>query len=181
VYHKDLSIPIQKKRIILAGKGGSGKDYLKDIMVSQGLEYSVSHTTRPPRFGEIHGKDYYFVGDEEFEAMNSEDQFYEIDIFNGWKYGTSLFEFETKRIFIMTPRGISNLTPDDRSESVIIYLDINESIRRERLSKRKDADDVERRILADKKDFLGFDDYDYVIISPDFTPDNYWDLLRIRT
>lgn len=169
-----------KKRIILAGKGGSGKDYLKDILVNQGLSYSVSHTTRPPRSGEVNGREYYFVNDSEFESMLEQEQFYENNSFNGWKYGTSLFEFATKNVFILTPSGIADLEPEDRLESIIIYLDIDEKIRRERLSQRKDADDVERRILADKKDFSGFRDYDYILKSPDFTPENYWDLLLIK-
>jgi guanylate kinase len=173
-------MPIRKKRIILVGKGGSGKDFLKDIMVGQGLQYAVSHTTRPPRTGEEHGKDYYFVDCDEFNYFESMDQFYEIAHFNGWKYGTSRFEFDTKNVFIMTPSGVLDLTPEDRSESIIIYLDIPEEIRRERLSQRKDADDVERRILADRKDFSGFNDYDYSLKNPDFTAETYASLLILN-
>jgi guanylate kinase len=171
---------MRKKRVILSGKGGSGKDHLKDIMVQQGLTYAVSHTTRPARNGEINGEDYYFVEESEFDSMESNSQFYETALFNGWKYGTSVSEFQSKTIFIMTPSGISSLSEEDRLESVVIYIDIPEEIRRERLLRRKDADDVDRRILADEVDFSEFSDYDFVLESPNFKEDDYWDLLQIK-
>jgi dephospho-CoA kinase len=68
----------------------------------------------------------------------------------------------------MTPSGISQLSPEDRSESIILYVDIDENIRRDRMSMRRDADDVDRRIKADEKDFLNFIDYDSSITDPAF-------------
>jgi dephospho-CoA kinase len=68
----------------------------------------------------------------------------------------------------MTPSGISQLSTEDRSESIIVYVDIDEVTRRERMSKRRDADDVDRRIKADEKDFLNFIDYDLSITDPAF-------------
>lgn len=41
------------------------------------LEFSVSYTTRPPRAGEVHGKQYYFVQKEEFEKKIANDDFVE--------------------------------------------------------------------------------------------------------
>ena len=54
------------KKIILVGKGASGKDYFKDFLLSKGFKTSVSHTSRPRREGEIDGKTYHFVTDKEF-------------------------------------------------------------------------------------------------------------------
>ena len=170
----------RKKRVIISGKGGSGKDYLKDIMVQQGFNYAVSHTTRPPRFDETQGQDYYFIDEPGFDLMESNSEFYETDLFNGWKYGTSLLEFQSKTIFIMTPGGVRSLSKEDRSESIVIYIDIPEDIRRERLSYRKDADDVERRISADEIDFSGFLDYDLVLESPNFKAEDFWELLQTK-
>jgi hypothetical protein len=50
-----------KSRIILCGKAASGKDHLRKILEGRGFKYGVSYTTRPPRQGEIDGKDYLFV------------------------------------------------------------------------------------------------------------------------
>ena len=82
------------RRIIIAGKGGSGKDHLVKLLKEKDLTYSVSHTSRPPRDGEFNGVDYYFVTYEEaMLRMANEGEFYEWVEFNKWFYGTSLDEF----------------------------------------------------------------------------------------
>ena len=155
-------------RIILVGKGTSGKDHLRDLLVSRGGKKDIGYTTRPIREGEISDDTYHYVSDSEFDAMIKSDAFYQWDIFNSWRYGSSKEEFATKDIFILTPRGILQLKPEDRANSFIIYLDISEDIRKERLLKRNDTDGVERRLQADREDFKDFKDYDIKICSPDF-------------
>jgi len=71
----------------------------------------------------------------------------------------------------MTPSGISKLKPEDRKESFIVYVDIREDIRRERLLKRNDVDNVDRRLSADEKDFENFTDFDHRIADPNFVID----------
>ena len=69
----------------------------------------------------------------------------------------------------MTPKGISHINPIDRKECTIIYLDISEEVRRERLMARyMPGDTIERRIEADEKDFANFKDYDLVINNSNF-------------
>jgi|694.fasta_scaffold81552_3 guanylate kinase len=157
------------KRIILVGKGGSGKDYARKLLEDAGFRYCVSHTTRPPREGEINGKDYYFISkDAAAHQFAAKDLFYEYVIFNGWVYGTTKDEFVKSNLFIMTPSGISKIKPSDRVESFIVYFDIDEETRRNRLLSRRDADNVERRIEADEKDFENFNDFDHRINDPNF-------------
>jgi guanylate kinase len=159
---------MNKKRVIIAGKGASGKDHLRKMMVDSGFSYCVSHTTRPKRSDEEEGIDYYFIKEAEAYRMVLEDLFLEHTNFNSWIYGTSKDEFHKSNLFIMTPSGISQLSPIDRSESLIVYVDVSEEIRRERMSLRKDADDVNRRIAADEVDFKGFSDYDVKIEDHNF-------------
>ena len=71
----------------------------------------------------------------------------------------------------MTPSGIEKLKPEDRKESFIIFIDIDENILRERLAGRNDADKAERRIDADREDFKNFSDFDCIITNPNFTVD----------
>ena len=159
------------RRIIIAGKGGSGKDYLVKLLKEKELKYSVSHTSRPPRDGEFDGVDYHFVTYEEAIRMANEGEFCEWVEFNKWFYGTSLSEFYKANLFIMTPSGIKKLKPEDRKESFIILIDIDEDILRKRLAGRNDADKAERRIDADREDFKNFSDFDCIITNPNFTID----------
>ncbi len=163
----------QYKRIILVGKAGSGKDYLRSLLEECGFKFCVAHTSRPIRNGEVNGKDYHFVSLEDAKKMAESDLFYEWNIFNEWIYGTSKEEFYKSQLFIMTPSGIKKLKPEDREESIIAYIDIDETNRRERLLRRRDADSVNRRIASDEIDFSDFDDYDFKITNPEFTLREY--------
>ena len=161
------------KRVIIVGKGGSGKDHLRKSLSEMGYKYCVSHTSRPPRQGEEDGVDYFFVSIKEVSDPDYlEKNFYEWVTFNGWFYGTSVSEFKQSDLLIMTPSGVEKLRPEDREDSHIIYLDIPEEIRRLRLLSRRDADDVERRLAADQADFLNFADYDEQITDPFFNLQN---------
>jgi guanylate kinase len=158
------------KRIILVGRGGSGKDHLRKILEGKGFKYAVSHTTRPKREVEENGKDYWFISSSELLEMT--DKFYEGVYFNDWFYGTSLEEFNSSDLFIMTPIGISKLKPEDRKDSFIVYLNIGAEIIKERLLKRADSDSADRRIKSDDFDFQDFKDFDYEINDPNFTFDS---------
>jgi len=50
---------------------------------------SISHTTRCPRPGEVHGQDYYYVSMQEFEDLIAKGGFLEHAKFGGNRYGTS--------------------------------------------------------------------------------------------
>lgn len=156
-----------KKRLIIVGKGGSGKDHLRKILVERGFRYCISHTTRPIREGEENGKDYWFIHSHQLPSMA--EYFYEAVYFNNWFYGTSLEEFYSSNLFIMTPKGISKLKPEDREESIVVYLNIEEETRKKRLEERRDADDVTRRLEADFHDFHDFVDFDFEIKDSNFT------------
>lgn len=157
------------KRIILAGPGASGKDHMRKLLESRGFKYAVSYTTRPPRPGEIDAKDYYFITETECQLMKDNNAFYEIIDFNGWSYGTSNLQFHRDDVFIMTPSGIAHLKPEDRANSFIMYFDIDEAIRRDRLSARvMPGHSVEARLQADRELFEGFTDFDIKITDPNF-------------
>jgi guanylate kinase len=153
-------------KIIIVGPGGSGKDFLRKKMVERGFEYGVSFTSRPPREGEKEGIDYYYRDINFFEA--NEDIFLELQEFNEWKYGISKGEFSIKNLFILSPAGLKSLPKNFRDDSFVIYLNPPEDTRVKRLEERNDADDVERRLIADQKDFFEFSDYDIMITNEDF-------------
>jgi guanylate kinase len=158
-----------KKRIILVGKAASGKDYASKIFETLGYPYQISYTTRPMRDGEVHGKDYYFIPEYKFQDLVKMNFFYEHVSFNGWQYGTSNAQMKKSECtFIMTPSGLVHMSEEDRKSSLVVYFDIPEDIRRQRLCLRSDADSVDRRIEADRVDFSGFTNYDLIIDNPNF-------------
>lgn len=157
-----------KSRIIICGPGGSGKDHLKDRFIKKGFKPSISHTTRPSREGEIHGKEYFYTDNKNFHEMIKSGEFYEFKNFNGWFYGVTNETFNKSDLFIMTPPAIKEMTREIRETSFIIYVDVPEEIRAKRLASRNDADDVARRIRVDREMFDCFVDYDLRISDPNF-------------
>lgn len=157
---------IGKSKIIIVGKAGSGKDFLRKKLESKGFKYGVSSTSRPKREGEKEGEDYYFRSLDFFK--NNSDLLLGVQEFNGWKYGITRIEFLNNDIFVFNPEALRNLHEDLRKKCFVIYLDIPYDTRKERLLKRNDADTVERRISNDEKDFFNFSDYDIRITNEDF-------------
>jgi guanylate kinase len=160
------------KRIILVGRGGSGKDFLRKKLESRNFKYAVSYTTRPPREGETNGIDYFFISDETAQEMISKGEFFEYVKFNGWIYGTTMSQWlqkEDESVYIMTPTGLSHVNEEDRKECFVIYTNLHPDIIKERLMGRAmPGDSLERRIEADFKDFENFSNYDIQITNPDF-------------
>ncbi len=78
--------------ILSAPSGGGKSTVLKKVMANvPGLEFSVSHTTRAPRPGEVSGKDYHFVTVEDFFKIRDGQNggFFEWAEVHGNYYGTS--------------------------------------------------------------------------------------------
>lgn len=76
---------------IVSAPSGAGKTTLLGELFKtvSGLFFSVSHTTRPPRPGEMDGRDYHFVGRQDFQRMRDEGLFLEWAEVHGNFYGTS--------------------------------------------------------------------------------------------
>jgi len=76
---------------VVAAPSGAGKSSLvKALMeVDARVRPSVSHTTRPPRGQEKHGREYFFVSNEEFDQMVQANAFLEWAHVHGQRYGTS--------------------------------------------------------------------------------------------
>jgi guanylate kinase len=92
--------PQRGKCVILSAPSGAGKTTIVKHLLAQDLKltFSVSATTRPPRNGEIHGRDYYFISEDEFKGNIAAGEFVEWEeVYPGRFYGT--YRSEVERIW----------------------------------------------------------------------------------
>jgi guanylate kinase len=85
-----FSPPRTGRLIVFTGPSGVGKGTLLRALRDRypALQLSISATTRTPRPGEVHGKDYYFVSRDQFQAMVERNELLEWAEFAGNYYGT---------------------------------------------------------------------------------------------
>ncbi|GAA4453455.1 guanylate kinase [Rurimicrobium arvi] len=92
-----MSSHTSQKLIILAAPSGSGKTTLTNRLMQTfpQLAFSVSACTRPPRAGEVDGKDYHFISLEAFREGIANDDFVEWEmVYQGKYYGTRKSELQ---------------------------------------------------------------------------------------
>jgi len=172
----------KNEKLIICGPSGSGKDHLLRGLLKKDLRYSPKITTRPRRKMERNGIEYDFVNNKKFSSLleSNKIKVYQHFIIDSkdWYYAISNQNFQENQLFIMTPHEISTLSDEDRKASFVVYLDIDEDIRRSRITRRDDNNDsINRRIDSDKKDFNEFTDYDLRITDPDFEVDMVYSLM----
>ena len=93
-------MPPKGNLYIISAPSGAGKTSLVRALMARvdGLSFSVSHTTRPPRPGEVDGRDYHFVDHATFEAMIEEGAFLEYArVFDNY-YGTARASVEAQLV-----------------------------------------------------------------------------------
>ena len=148
------------KIIAICGKSASGKDTLLHRIIEHNpnLHEIISCTTRPPREGEIDGKNYFFLTLEEFAHKDCMGDMLEVTHFRDWYYGTSLdgLSREAVNVGVFNPAGIYNLMKNDMVDLFVIQVQASDKTRLMRSLKREinpDVDEIVRRYLTDKEDF----------------------------
>ena len=170
---------------IVSGPSGAGKTTLINKVREQlhllnlELYFSVSHTTRRPRQGEVEAKNYYFVTNEAFRRMIDNGEFLEWAHVHEQLYGTSKMEvlLRLRRgedvILDIDYQGARQISQDadlkERSLNVFIFppsLDILEQRLRDRGLNSDQEIDTRLRKAIDEID-AGKEFYHYIIINDD--------------
>ncbi len=104
--------------------------------------------------------------EKDFQQKINTGFFYEYAMYNDCFYGTGNNEWNTSELFIMETEGIRNIKPEDRKDSLIIYVNTPRYIRYKRMRQRGwDKEKIDERLAVDDKKFIGFVDYDFQISS----------------
>lgn len=158
---------MEKTKIFaIMGKAGSGKDtILRKVMdgYSNKFHEIVSCTTRPPREGEQHGVNYYFLSIEEFTEKVLNGDMLEATLFNDWHYGTMRTGLSRDKINIgvFNPDGVRALLENDEIDVTVFYVRAGAKQRLLRQLNREENPDVQeiiRRFSADEEDFGDLED-----------------------
>ena len=162
--------------LVLSGPSGAGKSTIINAASEQIGEYyfSISTTTREPREGEIHGREYFFVSREAFEADIKAGNFLEYAEVHGNYYGTSLkpvreaLEQGKLVIFDIDVQGhrLVRGTMNDITTSAFITPPTLSKLE-ERLRARSTDDEkvILQRIRNAKKEILAVGEYDFTILN----------------
>ncbi len=163
---------------IVAAPSGAGKSSLVSALLAQDptIILSVSTTTRAPRPGETHGKEYFFASEEAFLQREKQGEFLESARVHGNYYGTSrVFIDEHTRagkdvLLEIDWQGAEQVRRQFPSAVGIFILPPSIEALEQRLRKRgQDNDDViARRVLAAAGEIAHAPEFDYVIINEHF-------------
>ncbi|MGF1465757.1 MAG: guanylate kinase [Sandaracinaceae bacterium] len=164
--------------LIFCSPSGAGKTTLTRHLVTEvpELTFSVSHTTRRPRDGEVPGEAYHFVDRPTFERMIDEARFAEWAPVHEHLYGTSLGELERARaegfrgmildVDVQGARQIRARLPD--APAIFVLPPSMTELRRRLVERRSDGpEQVARRLAKAKDEIAHYGSFDYLLINDD--------------
>ena len=164
--------------LVLSSPSGAGKTTIARRLREQddGIEMSISHTTRPRRNGEENGKDYHFVDRESFTRMRDQGEFLEWAVVFDNFYGTTRKAVEDALaasrdvLFDVDWQGAAALRDQAKNDVVTVFiLPPTATDLEQRLNERsQDSPEiVRRRMLGASNEIQHWDEYDYVVINHD--------------
>ena len=168
--------------IVISAPSGAGKtSIIKNVIKKLNNEnkeskFSVSHTTRLPREGDIDGNDYFFVSNERFTELYEAGNFIETAEVHDYKYGTSK-DFIDKNInqginvFLeIDVQGFQELRSKNIEFRSVFILPPSIEELRARIQKRglDSTDVIEKRMKNALKELGEAEEYDYLVINDIF-------------
>tara|TARA_B100001758_G_C18253038_1_gene526868 strand:+ start:275 stop:892 length:618 start_codon:yes stop_codon:yes gene_type:complete len=167
------------KLIVFSAPSGAGKSSLIKEIISQSsgaIQLSVSATTRLPRDGEVHGKDYFFISDREFDDLKKKDSFVEHANVYGHQYGTLKSFVDEKTIsgidviLDIDVQGF-DLIKDSIKNSISIFIippSLAELEKRLKLRGLDSNEVIEKRLMNAKTELKYAKLYDYIVLNDEF-------------
>ncbi|HYC50966.1 MAG TPA: guanylate kinase [Gemmatimonadaceae bacterium] len=163
--------------IILSAPSGGGKTTIARALLKARTDigYSVSCTTRQPRGGEVHGKDYYFLSRADFLTKRQRGEFAESAEVHGNLYGTLRSEvlkvLESGKHVLMDidVQGAVQFTRVFPQSVTIFILPPTAEVLLERLRGRQteSAQQLADRLQSALQELQSVDEYEYVVVNDD--------------
>jgi guanylate kinase len=160
--------------LIVSSPSGAGKTTLTNALRAhvQGVQFSVSHTTRKPRANEQHGREYHFVERSEFERLVQEGAFLEWAVVHDNLYGTSRTEVERAHdarglIFDVDHQGARQIKSQRPDAVGVFILPPSMQALEERLRGRASDDEgaLQRRFEVAIEEIAHYGLFDYVLVN----------------
>jgi guanylate kinase len=163
---------------IVAAPSGAGKSSLVNALLEREREIvlSISHTTRPPRPGDVDGEHYHFVNRGVFERLVADNAFLEHAEVFGNLYGTSRKAVEPLleqgrdvllEIDWQGARQVRKVMPD--SVGIFILPPSREELERRLRTRAADsAVTIARRLAESREEIAHVDDFDFVVVNDEF-------------
>lgn len=165
------------KLFVITAPSGTGKTAIIDIIRKkvEGIGYSVSYTTRPPRRGEVNGVHYCFVAREDFEKMIEANEFVEWAIVYDHLYGTPVSSVEStlssgKDLLLdLDIQGAQEIKKQFPAATLIFILPPSLKILHGRLKRRSAQDDTNIALRMEKavEEIRKCRDYHFLIVNDD--------------
>ena len=164
--------------VIISGPSGSGKGtVVKRLDPALGYAVSISVTTRAPRAGEVDGRDYFFISEDEFARMRAENVLLEHFAYVNNYYGTPRFYVEEQiqkgKIVILEIEVNGALQVKEKfPEAVLVFLMPPTLVELERRLVGRATESavvIEDRLKKALVEIPLVDQYDYLVINDDIT------------
>ena len=161
---------------VLSSPSGAGKTTISKKMLAADpdIALSISATTRPPRPGEVDGKDYHFVDVDHFKKMAADGEFLEWAHVFGHRYGTPRARVEELLaagkdvLFDIDWQGAQQLYQEAGPDVVRVFVlpPTMEELERRLRARKTDSDEViAARMARAANEISHWDGYDYVLIN----------------